>query len=201
MPVTKTNKRHTKTCLIRSRMMIILNLGGQKELPRPPWHQAVEGEMAAGASLHQPVEEYQGLGEVSWDWWPGQRPGAGEQRPQPLWPLPGQCSVRRHWHNMDNLDESYYEQTYLQPIWTLIWDNQYIECWEYSCSCSHSSCSSVTFLPHPSGQCKHLMTAFLTAPRQLGHMPPSTCHLLTITCHLPTATCPRKKPPVGRLFF
>ena len=46
---------------------------------------------------------------------------------------------------------------------------------------------------HPSGQCKHLIPAFLTAPR---HMPPSTCQLLTTTCqlppanrHLPTVNC------------
>ena len=35
----------------------------------------------------------------------------------------------------------------------------------------------------------HLMPAFLTAPRQFGHMPPNTCHLLTIKYHLPTANC------------
>ena len=40
--------------------------------------------------------------------------------------------------------------------------------------------------------------AFLTAPRQLGHMPPATCHLLTATCQLPPA---RKNPAVGRQFF
>ena len=74
--------------------------------------------------------------------------------------------------------------------------SQYIEYWEY-CSYSYSSHYYVTFLPHPSGQCKHLIPAFLTAPRQLGHMPPSTCHHLTtatcqpppVNCNLPTVNC------------
>ena len=35
----------------------------------------------------------------------------------------------------------------------------------------------------------HLMPAFLTAPRQLGHMPPAPCHLLTTNYHLPPANC------------
>ena len=48
---------------------------------------------------------------------------------------------------------------------------------------------------HPSDKCKIPMPAFLTDPRQLGHMPPSTCHLLTTTCHLPTATC--QMPPAN----
>ena len=44
----------------------------------------------------------------------------------------------------------------------------------------------------PVTSAKHLMPVFLTAPRQLGHMPPSTCHLLTTTCQLPPAT---SQPP------
>ena len=47
---------------------------------------------------------------------------------------------------------------------------------------------------------RHLIPAFLTAPRQLGHMLPSTSHLLTTTrptanCHLPAAAC--QPPPVN----
>ena len=56
---------------------------------------------------------------------------------------------------------------------------QYIEYWEYSYyySSYSSSYSYVTFLPHPSGQWTYIITAFLTAPRQLGDMPPSTMGL------------------------
>ena len=52
-----------------------------------------------------------------------------------------------------------------------------------------------------------IMPAFLTAPRQLGHLPttdyqlpPANCHLPTATCQLPPATC-QLLPANCQIFF